>query len=736
MSEVRALALRALPLGALGLLGAERWGGLVAPAARGPMVLALAESLLAALGIRVTWRLGPRSRRAAAAGILLLLLALDLRAAGVPRRLLAPARWDDLAAGIGQGLGGLPDATSPYDGVDEWVRRLILLGGALLLGGGALLALAARAPALGRRAAAVVPMIALATVPAVILRPGGQVGEGVALFGLMAGVLWLERLRSAQTPAALALLLLAGVGGTLAASALHARRPWLAYEGIARSLGPAAGERFDWAHSYGPIDWPRDGREVLRVHSSTSVYLKAENLDSFDGLRWLANPANGPGGTEEARSRGWTGSAGPRWHQSLGVIVRGLRTRDVIGAGATLAVRRAPYPLVPGPSPGTWRSSQELRPGDSYAVDVYAPQPRPAELAAAGTEYPAWTAQYRVLGLPRRAAGGALLPGGSAVALPRFGLAASPLEPLLHSPYAQAYELARVLAARAATPYDFARLVQRHLGHGFVYSETPPRRPVPLESFLIRDRRGYCQQFSGTMALLLRLGGVPARVAAGFTPGTPSGNRGERVVRDYDAHSWVEAWFPRFGWVTFDPTPAASPALSANARIGPLPGTGGKGGASTRRRQPDPLSGASPAPAPPRHGGAPVVGVALGAAALLLLAGLLLLARRRRRARDPLQIAVFELERALRRTGRASEAATTLQEIEQRLRGAPQAAAYVRALRDARYGYGEKSPSAAQRRALREELARGRGAGGRLRAWWALPPQRGSGPVRRERAVH
>jgi len=736
--EGRALALRALPLGVLALLGAERWGGLVAPAARGPMIFALVGSLLAALGVRATWRLGPRWRLAAAAAILLLLVVLDLRAAGVPRRLLAPARWDELAAGIGQGLGGLPDATSPYDGVDAWVRRMILLGGALLLAGGALLGLGPRASALGRRAAAVVPLIALPTAPAVILRPGGGVGEGIVLFALLAGVLWLERLRRAQAPAALVLLLLAGLGGALAASALDARRPWIPYEGVARSLGPAPGERFDWQHSYGPIDWPRDGREVLRVHSAVPVYLKAENLESFDGLRWSASPVDGWPGAENELPRGSAATSAPPGRQTLEVIVRGLRTRDVIGAGTTLAVRRTPHPLLPGPSPGTWRSAQELRAGDSYAVDVYAPHPHAAELAAAGTEYPAWTAGYRMLGLPRRGPGGALRPGGAQVEFPPFGLSrvVSVASPVLRSPYARAYALARALAASSPTPYDFARLVQRHLAHGFAYSETPPRRSVPLESFLFGDRRGYCQQFSGAMALLLRMGGVPARVAAGFTPGTPGAARGERVVRDYDAHSWVEAWFPRLGWVTFDPTPAAAPALSANARIGPLPGTRGGGGAAPRRRPADPVSGASPAPAPAPHGGgARGLAVGLGAAAILLLVGLLL-ARRRRRGHDPAQVAVFELERALRRTGRCPAPATTLQEIEQRLRHAPEAAAYVRALRTARYGYGDAPPSPAQRRALREELARGRGASGRVRAWWALPPRPLGRPARRYQPVH
>jgi transglutaminase-like putative cysteine protease len=112
------------------------------------------------------------------------------------------------------------------------------------------------------------------------------------------------------------------------------------------------------------------------------------------------------------------------------------------------------------------------------------------------------------------------------------------------SRYARAYALAQRLRAAAATPLDFVRDVRRRVQEGATYSESPPQVAVPLDTFLFEDRTGYCQQFSGAMALLLRMGGVPARVAAGFTPGTFDAERGEYIVRDLDAHSWVEAYFP------------------------------------------------------------------------------------------------------------------------------------------------------------------------------------------------
>ena len=100
-----------------------------------------------------------------------------------------------------------------------------------------------------------------------------------------------------------------------------------------------------------------------------------------------------------------------------------------------------------------------------------------------------------------------------------------------------------------------------YLHTGFSYDENPPSRAVPLESFLFQDKRGYCQQFAGAMALLLRMGGIPARVAAGFTSGSYDTKSHQWVVSDIDAHAWVEAYVPGYGWVRFDPTPGADPAL-------------------------------------------------------------------------------------------------------------------------------------------------------------------------------
>jgi hypothetical protein len=92
---------------------------------------------------------------------------------------------------------------------------------------------------------------------------------------------------------------------------------------------------------------------------------------------------------------------------------------------------------------------------------------------------------------------------------------------------------------------------------GFTYDESPPRAgafEAPLVFFL-ESKRGYCQQFAGAMALMLRYLGVPARVAAGFTSGSYNADKHEWTVTDHNAHTWVEVYFPKYGWVPFDPTP-------------------------------------------------------------------------------------------------------------------------------------------------------------------------------------
>jgi hypothetical protein len=251
-------------------------------------------------------------------------------------------------------------------------------------------------------------------------------------------------------------------------------------------------------------------------------------------------------------------------------------------------------------------------------------------------------------------------------------------------------------------------------------------RTYPLESFLFRDKRGYCQQFAGAMALLLRMGGVPARVAVGFTQGRRDPATNHWLVTDLDAHAWVEVWFPRFGWVKFDPTPPVDPALRNLAPLPSATAVGSSSGSLPNKGQGTAgLGGRAGAAAARRHhgrsGGGTWEGLAAGSSLLVAALVLLWLATRPLRGTEDL---VTELERALARSGRPLAARDTLAGVEHAFRASPAAGQYVRLLRLARFSGGEEQPTAAQRRAVRRQLAFGSGPLGRLRALWALPPRR------------
>jgi hypothetical protein len=223
------------------------------------------------------------------------------------------------------------------------------------------------------------------------------------------------------------------------------------------------------------------------------------------------------------------------------------------------------------------------------------------------------------------------------------------------------------------------------------------------------------------MALLLRMGGVPARVAAGFSPGTLDAKRGDYVVRDIDAHSWVEAYFPRIGWVTFDPTPTAAPArrpFSSAASVFPIRRTPA-GGSSAPVSRADVVARGEDTPLWRQAWFLALAGIALAAAAI---AAIVLWVERRRHPPGAPELA--ELERALRRAGRTPAARTTLRDLERSLGPDEGVVGYLRAVRAARYaGPGAAPPSPAERRALRHVLGAGLGPRGRLRALWALPPR-------------
>ena len=121
-------------------------------------------------------------------------------------------------------------------------------------------------------------------------------------------------------------------------------------------------------------------------------------------------------------------------------------------------------------------------------------------------------------------------------------------------------ELAKTILTRAAARngYDGARAIEAYLRDNYGYTlDLKAGGRDPLADFLFNVREGHCEYFATAMAVMLRTQGIATRVVNGFLPGEYNQAAGAFTVRQSDAHSWVEVYFPESNsWVTFDPTPA------------------------------------------------------------------------------------------------------------------------------------------------------------------------------------
>ncbi len=116
-----------------------------------------------------------------------------------------------------------------------------------------------------------------------------------------------------------------------------------------------------------------------------------------------------------------------------------------------------------------------------------------------------------------------------------------------------------ILNAHARNRYDAAKAIESQLQRDYGYSlQMKAGGQDPLADFLFNVKAGHCEYFSTSMAVLLRTHGIAARVVNGFLPGEYNQAARAYTVRQSDAHSWVEVYFPEtHAWVTFDPTPSA-----------------------------------------------------------------------------------------------------------------------------------------------------------------------------------
>jgi transglutaminase-like putative cysteine protease len=329
-----------------------------------------------------------------------------------------------------------------------------------------------------------------------------------------------------------------------------------------------------WNSDYRGLTWPEERTTVLKVEIDgprRSLYWRATTLDEYNGSNWLetqalAEPESAADTIDVAADDPLLppgASDSDNWVRQ-DVTVEALRDNHLIGAsqparwepGTSLTFQRGPG--------GSIFLNGNLRQGQTYSVWSYAPRPSPEELEAVGTDYPSeLDARY--------------LEPLQGVEVPVFG--STDRDARMQSVFGdtrdsfladhlELYELATRLTARADSPYAAALVLETWFRNpaagGFVYDQSPPPTPLgtePLIAFVDptaedpNGRLGYCQHFAGAMTLMLRLLGVPSRIAAGFTSGSYDADEGTWTVNDRNAHTWVEVYFPGYGWLPFDPTP-------------------------------------------------------------------------------------------------------------------------------------------------------------------------------------
>jgi protein-glutamine gamma-glutamyltransferase len=125
-----------------------------------------------------------------------------------------------------------------------------------------------------------------------------------------------------------------------------------------------------------------------------------------------------------------------------------------------------------------------------------------------------------------------------------------PLDPRIRA-------LAQKITSGSNTEYDKTVNLQSYLilHYSYTLDLTGPPAKDPLADFLFVRKSGNCEYFASAMTVMLRTIGIPARYVTGFLPGEYNDVGGDYIVRESDAHAWVEVFFPDYGWITLDPTP-------------------------------------------------------------------------------------------------------------------------------------------------------------------------------------
>ena len=206
----------------------------------------------------------------------------------------------------------------------------------------------------------------------------------------------------------------------------------------------------------------------------------------------------------------------------------------VISAAYPIQSLYAPVSALREDAYGTFRTPDVLRPGQTYSVVSYLPNITATELSRDPYVFNP--------------------PDENQAYLDRGTLSA------------EARALAeRVTHDHSSNQYELVMALTNYLQQNFRYTQQLGHVPAgrdPIDWFLFDVKQGYCEQFATTEVMLLRSLGIPARLATGYSTGDYNPVLDQAVVRERDAHAWVEVWFANHGWVPVDPSPGF-PALAA-----------------------------------------------------------------------------------------------------------------------------------------------------------------------------
>jgi protein-glutamine gamma-glutamyltransferase len=399
------------------------------------------------------------------------------------------------------------------------------------------------------------------------LTPGDRaLRDGVlALLGVLAILFLLRREESprglVQAAGVGALLVtVAAVASTTDAVAKPAFLSWETWDPYDRPT-ELVSVGYVWSANYDGIQFPETPTTVMRVKVpgvKRALYWRATTLDDYTGLVWDEDAQLG-----EASEREQVDASSPLLPEAARDEENWVRQEFTIEAlrDTRLLASAQPVRWEPGTEAPVADAAGDvvvvpdgIRRDQRYTVWSYVPQPNPSELTRFQGGYPAAAERYlQVVYEPVPEWG---TEGRDALMDAYFNRANGFEVTALES----VYQAAQGVTSRAQSPYEAAAFLEtwfRDAG-GFVYDEQPPA-PIggtpALVDFVNDTKRGYCQHYAGAMALMLRLLGIPARVAVGFTSGEYSADDKEWVVKDTNAHAWVEVWFPGYGWMPFDPTP-------------------------------------------------------------------------------------------------------------------------------------------------------------------------------------